>query len=138
METKVKRNRGSRQYKRVYHDPATDKTSNDQKAKIRYEIESQVTQGKDYDYLDIIADLGKRLNMIERGFIFLLDAMKTAETLPTAIATQWTDIIEGYMTMINDGTYKARTDLAEDNFETFQELMRRDNEVTKILQRNGY
>ena len=136
MKKYIKRNKGSRQYKKVYYDPATNLTRHDKIAKARYEIETEVTPGKPYDYLEIIADMGKRLNMIERGFMLMLDAMKTAGTLPPAIENQWTDIIEGYIAMLNDGSYKARTDLAEDNFATFQELMRRDNKITTILERN--
>jgi hypothetical protein len=125
-------------YKKTYIDPATDTERYDKKAKARYRIQKEVNPGEEYDVFDIVADLAKRLNMIERGLIMLLADMKTNDTLPATIETKWAGIIDGYLAVLTAGEYKARTDLAADNDATFTELMRRDNMVTQILAECGF
>ena len=125
-------------YKKTYKDPATATVKTDTKAKARYRIQKEVIPGEDYDVFDIIADLGKRLNMVERGMMVLLYDMKENDTLPELIEAKYSNMIDSYMGMLTSGTYAARTDLALDNDATFNELMRRDATVTGILAECGY
>lgn len=125
-------------YKKTYIDPATDTERHDKKAKARYRIQTEVNPGESYDIFDIVADLAKRLNMIERGLIMLLADLKANDALPEIIETKWGGIIDGYLAALTAGDYKARTDLAVDNDATFTELMRRDNAVTQILTECGF
>lgn len=136
MEAGVKR--VGRIYKKTYKDPATDTVRTDLKAKARYRIQKEVIPDEDYDIFDIVADLGKRLNMVERGMMVLLYDMKEEDTLPELIKAKYSNMIETYMDMLTSGTYAARTDLALDNDATFTELMRRDAKVTSILAECGY
>jgi hypothetical protein len=125
-------------YKKVYKDPATGTESTDRKAKVRYKIQNEVVPGEQYDIFDIIADLSKRLNMIERGMMVLLKDMKDNDTLPEILEAKYGGMIDNYITAITDGTYKARTDLAADNDATFTKLLARDAKVTQILAECGY
>jgi len=127
-----------RLYKKTYVDPATGTANTDRKAKARYRIQTEVNPGEEYDIFDIVADLAKRLNMVERGFMILLKDMKDDDLLPALIKDNYSDMIEGYMTALMTGEYKARTDLAASNDATFTELLRRDNAVTAILAESGF
>jgi hypothetical protein len=125
-------------YKKTYIDPATDSEKYDRKAKARYRIQTEVNPGEEYDVFDIVADLAKRLNILERGMVLLMDDMKTKGVLPEIIETNYVQIIDEYLGALAAGQYKARTDLAADNDATFTELMRRDSAVTQILAECGY
>jgi len=136
METGIKK--VGRIYKKTYRDPATASEKYDRKAKARYRIQKEVNPGEEYDVFDIIADLGKRLNILERGMVLLMADMKENDMLPAVIVDNYGQIIDGYLAALQAGQYKARTDLAADNDATFSELMRRDNAVTTILAECGY
>jgi len=125
-------------YKKTYKDPATGTVETSKKAKARYRIQTEVNPGEEYDIFDVIADLAKRLNMIERGMMVLLKDMKDQDTLPAILKLRYSAMIENYITALMDGTYIARTDLALDNDATFTELLRRDAKVTEILSECGY
>ena len=136
MEVGIKK--AGRIYKKAYRDPATGTESTGRKAKVRYRIQNEVNEGEQYDIFDIVADLAKRLNMVERGMMVLLKDMKDADTLPAVLKAKYSDMIENYITALMEGTYKARTDLAADNDATFTELLARDAKVTQILAECGY
>ena len=127
-----------RKIKKAVYDPATDTTRTDNKGKIRQAIQSEVITGDaEYDLFEIIADLSKRCNILERGLFLLFKDMKDNATLPAALSG-YNDSIEYYVSQLISGDYKARTDLAADIADMHQELMRRDNKITEILESNGY
>lgn len=127
-----------RKIKKAVYDPATDTTRTDNKGKIRQSIQSEVINGdEEYDLFEIIADLSKRCNILERGLFLLFKDMKDNSTLPSSLSG-YNDSIEYYITQLNAGNYKARTDLADNIADMHQELMRRDNKITEILENNGY
>lgn len=124
-------------YKKGYYNPTTEETSTDIKDKIRYEIENQVLENNNYNIFDILADLSKRCNMLERIIMLLLKDHIDNNNLP-AVLDIYKPLIEYYITSITDGTYKSRTDLEENKLEVLTKLMERDNKITEILQKNGY
>ena len=129
--------RSGRKIKRAVYDPATDTTRVDAKGKIRNRIQREVISGQDFDVFDLVADLSKRCNILERGLFLLLKDMKDNTTLPASL-TGYNTSIEYYISALGDGSYKARTDLAADIATMHQELMRRDTVVTEILEDEGY
>jgi len=129
--------KSGRKVKRAVYDPATDTTRSDAKGRIRSRIQEEVLADDTYDLFDLIADLSKRCNILERGFFLLLKDMKDGSTLPATL-TGYNDSIEYYIAQLGTGDYKARTDLAADIAVLHQELMRRDNKVTEILEAEGY
>jgi hypothetical protein len=136
METGIQK--VGRIYKKTYKDPATGTENRDRKAKARYRIQTEVNPGEEYDIFDIIADLAKRLNIMERGMVLLLSDLRDRDLLPEVIKNSYVQMIDGYMAALAAGQYRARTDLAADNDATYTELMRRDNAVTQILAECGY
>jgi len=129
--------KSGRKIKRAVYDPATDTKRTDVKGRIRKRIQDEVVEGQQYDLFDLIADLSKRCNILERGLIFLLKSMKDQSTLPATLTT-YNDSIELYVSELLAGNYKSRTDLVPDISDLYGELMRRDNKVTQILEEEGY
>jgi len=125
-----------RKVKRAVYDSATDTVRTDPKGKIRKRIEGEVAS-TGYDVFDIISDLSKRCNILERGLFLLLKDMKDKSTLPASLSG-YGDSIEYYIAELVAGRYKARTDLAPSIADLHQELMRRDTKVTSILEQEGY
>jgi len=125
-----------RKVKRAVYDSATDTVRTDPKGKIRKRIEEEVA-ASGYDVFDIISDLSKRCNILERGLFLLLKDMKDNTTLPVSL-TGYGDSIDYYVTEMLAGRYKSRTDLADDISVLHIELMRRDTAVTTILEQEGY
>lgn len=135
MKEKLVKN--GRKIKKGYFDPATGETRTDRKGKIRKRIQEEIVPGQEYDVFDLVADLSKRCNILERGLILLLKSMKDAGTMPASLSG-YNDSIDLYVNDLMDGTYKARTDLVSDISDLYAELMRRDTKVTEILQEEGY
>jgi len=129
--------KSGRKVRRAVYDPATDSTRLDVKGKIRKRIQEEVTGDSEYDLFDLIADLSKRCNILERGLILLFKSMKDNGTLPATLSG-YNDSIDLYVTELMAGRYKARTDLVADISDLYQELMRRDTKITTILQEEGY
>lgn len=135
MEEKLVKS--GRKVKKGYYDPATDITRTDKKGKIRKRIQEEVVDGQEYDLFDLIADLSKRCNILERGLILLLKSIKDTDGLPATLSG-YNDSIELYVAELLAGNYKARTDLVPDISDLYAELMRRDTKVTSILEEEGY
>jgi len=133
----IKKRVDGRKHIKTYFDPATNTAHSDRKAKARYRIEKEILPDKDYDIFDIIADLSKRLNMIEKGVMLLLKDLINQDALPTALEP-YRKMINSFCEEINNNNYITRTDLKANNFETFLELLRRDKAVAKILIEEGY
>ena len=129
--------KSGRKVKRAVYDPATGVTRSDKKGIIRKRIQEEVVDGQEFDVFDLVADLSKRCNILERGLFLLFKDMKDNSTLPASLSG-YNDSIEYYISELNAGTYKARTDLAIDISDMHQELMRRDTVVTEILEDEGY
>lgn len=56
----IKLHRDGRKFTKGFYDPATGLIRNDHKGKVRYRIEKEVN-----DLYDLIADLSKRLDILE-------------------------------------------------------------------------
>lgn len=124
-------------YKKGYYNPTTEETSTNTKEKIRYEIENSVLDNDNYNIFDIIADLSKRCNMLERYLMVLLKDKIDTNSLPVNLDS-YRPLVEHYNTELSNGNYKSRTDLSEDKLAELVKLMDRDNKITEILENNGY
>lgn len=129
--------KNGRIFKKAVYDPATGTTRTDKKGKIRKRIQEEVISGDSYDLFDLIADLSKRCNILERGLILFFKSLKDTGKLPATLSG-YNDSIDMYITELMAGRYKARTDLAPDISDMYAELMRRDTKVTEILEEEGY
>jgi len=129
--------KSGRKIKKAVYDPATNSTRTDAKGKIRERIESEVIDGQNFDIFDLIADMSKRLNVLERGLFLYFKTLKDNGELPASLSG-YNDSIDYYITELMAGRYKARTDLVDDISDMHQELMRRDTKVTEILESEGY
>jgi hypothetical protein len=120
---------------RAYADPATGSVRTDKKARIRYRIEKEAAgDGTEYDIFDIIADLSKRLDYVERGLMLLLNGMRGAGMIPADIESNYGVLISDFMTSIDPAnkTYETRADL-EDTFALYTKLKNRFNKITQII-----
>lgn len=124
-------------YKKGYYNPTTEELSSNTKDKIRYEIENNVLENEKYNIFDILADLSKRCNLLERCLMVLLKDKIDTNSLPSSLDS-YIPLVEHYNTELSNSNYKSRTDLSEDKLAELVKLMDRDNKITEILENNGY
>jgi|SRR6056297_1399351 len=135
MENKLVKS--GRKIKKGIYDPATNQTRTDKKGKIRKRIQDEIVNSEEYDIFEIIADLSKRCNILERGLFLFFKTLKDNGDLPGSLSG-YNDSIDFYVDELVAGRYKSRTDLVDDISELYVKLMERDNKVTQILEEEGY
>ena len=91
----------------------------------------------DYDVYEMVADLSKRICLLERLLIRFADAAKTDGSLPEPIAQLYGDMIDAYMIGLTDQTIKDRTDL-ENNWLVFRTLQTRTAKIAEIIEEEMY
>lgn len=91
----------------------------------------------EYDIYEIVADLSKRICMLERFGMRLGQAMMENNTLPENIKEMYGAFLQAYVTGVEAREIRDRTDL-ENNWEVFNRLMFRMNKVADIIKEEMY
>lgn len=84
------------------------------------------------DSYDLIADLSKRISMLERLVMRLAGEILSGTPMPEAYSTTYLQIVESYLYAVDNNLFVDRTDL-EDSAELFNRLMARFGTITQIV-----
>ena len=129
-ETHIK---NGRKYYRAAYDPATDETRRDWKALARLEIEREVG-----DYLDLHADLCKRVGLLERMVLRIIATIGNGSTIQEACAP-YAATASALLAAVEAGQVRDRIDLyatdpnAPVNIALIQELTVRADKIAEIV-----
>lgn len=104
-------------------------TTPSQKENVRLRIYDELGE---YDIYDIAADLSKRICMLERLVVRLVDAMMKNQSCPNDIVLMYGPLITRYMSALDVGAIRDRTDL-EDNAAVFNKLQNRTAKIADIV-----
>lgn len=104
------------------------------KERVRSRIYKEIG---DYDLYEMIADLSKRICMLERLLLRYADAAKSDGSLPASIVQLYGGMIDAYMNGLATEQIKDRTDL-EDNWIVFQKLQTRTAKIADIVKDEMY
>lgn len=91
----------------------------------------------DYDIYEIVADLSKRICLLERLLLRLAKAEKDEAKLPETIVNLYGEMIDTYAAGVENGMIKDRTDL-ENNWSVFNKLQQRTAKIAEIVEEEMY
>lgn len=111
-----------------------DETAKQQKAqKLIYKLQ---LRDKIYanvgDVGDIIADLSKRVDMLERLLMRTMYYILQNQAIPQTLIDNYLPVIQNYITAVDSGTLKLRADL-EDPQVVYNKLHERFNTITNLV-----
>jgi len=113
------------------YDPATDQIRIDAKGKIRKQIEAEVG-----DIYDLIADQSKRIALLERMLLRIIQNIGNGDDIATAVS-DYTTSANLILGAIESDQAQDRIDLYESddpvNTELITKLMTRSNQISAIV-----
>jgi len=89
------------------------------------------------DDKDLIADLSKRLDIIERGFVRLLAHILGGTQMTPEYISRYLNYAETIIAMVENEQYKPRADL-EDESQLIQKLITRQNIIGQIVKEHYF
>ena len=97
------------------------------KLKLRSKINSRIG-----DTEEIIADLTKRIELLERLLLRVMYYQLSGQEIPEELKQSYLPLIQAYVQSVDNGNFKSRIDV-EDVHEVFGRLTVRFNEITNIV-----
>lgn len=91
----------------------------------------------DYDIYEMVADLSKRICLLERLLLRLAKAEKDEAKLPETIINLYGEMIDTYAAGVENRMIKDRTDL-ENNWSVFTKLQQRTAKIAEIVEEEMY
>ena len=86
------------------------------------------------DIYDLIADLSKRVALIERLLLRVTPYVLKGKQIPDELKNMYLPMIEQYIQMVDNGMLVDRIDL-EDTTKIFQELIQKNNKISEIVKK---
>ena len=106
------------------------------KAMKKIELKAKI-QGQVGDIGDLVADLSKRMGLLERVTLrtleFLYNSSSISSEIPQAYKDGYSSLLTQYVSDIDSGNYRDRVDI-EDNAQLYTRLQERYNTITDLVE----
>jgi hypothetical protein len=120
--------------------PLTEQELEDQhaalKAMKKIELKAKI-QGQVGDIGDLVADLSKRIGLLERITLRTLEFLYNSSSISSEIPQEYKDgystLLNQYVNDIDSGNYRDRVDI-EDNSQLYSRLQERYNIITNLVE----
>jgi len=132
VEKVVVETNGFQLKRRDLTDEEREKQKKAEKLLMKLELRDKINANIE-DVEDIIADINKRIDLIERLIVTVCKYLLRNEQIPEDVSNEFLPFINRYFEMLDNNEFMTRVDI-EDATQLFEKLSSRITKITKLVQ----